>query len=92
MIEQAAAKMRSKLFALGSRAPAILETEAVLCEDFCSVMMYVRVDGDYPELCEGHWLAALIELPSTISAEQFDQSFYEREFTALLPSEGGRLQ
>src|SRR4051794_21678156 len=91
-IEKAAARMASKLFALGGRVPAVLEVEAVLCEDFQCVMMYAKVDGDYPDICEGHWLASLIELPTTISIEQFDNRFYEQEFGALLPHSGTTLQ
>ncbi len=57
-----------------------------------SIVVYVKVDGDYDGLYEGCWLYTGYELPKTIAPETFDAARAEAEFARLLPHTGTVLQ
>ncbi len=90
-LEDAAAVMARKLFALGRRVPAILDVECVLAEDG-RVIVYVKVDGNFADLYEGCWLYTGYELLKPIGSEMFDATRAEAEFARLLPHAGTVLQ
>jgi len=59
-----------------------VETDAALCEDGRTVMIYARGDG-------GEWCARYFDLPALVSQSAFDAAPYEAAARRLL-SEAGR--